>query len=438
MSARLRRFPLADRGHAVGLGLCFLFLVWANIVTPLWADDYCRTAPFSLTSPVLLAWRDYFQWTGRFFATALTYFALATLPPWWMIGFDILNALVFVGLIDTVLRLGWIAGGNPVKASRGFLAGVTDMVVVGLLVWWLPRTIGEVALWKTGAIGYLWPVAGELWLLRRMLEGRATGRFWIGPFAFFIANFLEPLSLAMSGVFALYGVRQRRQGRPVPLALIVGQVLGTMVLLGAPGNFARTHVVASSSAMDRVAGIVSNLGSLFDPCWIVALVLIVLCFVGRPAGGRVLAAGRGWVFLPLALVYMATLLGVPRAALAARVSFPASMFLVCYVAALFLLRPVGPVRDRLVGVMAVMLVGVHLAVCIADLTRVAAISRAWAADPQLARGAGSHAVLPLVKIGRKTLYVRKDIMFAGLTPNPAHFINACYARAKGVASVVAR
>ena len=68
--------PLATfrghRGQILVLAIALLFLVWANIETPLWGDDYCEAIPVGLTEPFAFAWHDYFTWTGRFFVTAIT------------------------------------------------------------------------------------------------------------------------------------------------------------------------------------------------------------------------------------------------------------------------------------------------------------------------------------------------------------------------------
>ncbi|MFT9015426.1 MAG: DUF6056 family protein [Acetobacter sp.] len=425
--------------HAIGLALCFLFVAWANIMTPLWSDDYCRIEPFSLTSPFLNAWRDYFQWTGRYFTTVITFFVVSSLPSWWMDGFDLLNAAIFTVLIDTVLYLGWIANGAPARSDKHVRTSIIDVVVVGILLWWLPRAIGEVALWKTGAIGYLWPVTGEFWLFKQMLEQRVVKRHWLAAFAFFIATFLEPLSLVMSIIFVSYGLLRWRQKEAVPYGVIVGQILGTATVLAAPGNFVRAASMHHSSMHDHISGVISNLGGLFDGYWLAAIVLIALCFT-QYSGRAVLAfkATHGLYFIVFALLYMVTLLGVPREALAPRVSFPASVFLICYVTTLFLQRPVGDHANSITGGLVFTVVIVHLLVSVSDLTRVASISRAWAANPQLRMGPKMDAVLPLVKWGNTTLYVRKDIMFAGLTANSNYFINTCYAHAHGVRSVSAR
>jgi len=183
-------------------------------------------------------------------------------------------------------------------------------------------------------------------------------------------------------------------------------------------------------------GVFGNLASLFDPWWIPAVAIVTLACAG-PVRER-LRAGRGWMFAALALAYMAVLLGVPRTALAARVSFPAGVFFVCYFAAAFLRRPVTERRERMTALLLLAALGAYLAVVVPDLAGLAQIDRRWAADPQLRQGPATDAVLPLVRVKGRLFQARKHVFFAGITPDANHVFNRCYADAMRVRSVVAR
>jgi hypothetical protein len=452
--------PVAEfRRHEsqiIVLAIALLFLIWANIETPLWGDDYCEAIPVGLTGPFALAWHDYFTWTGRFFVTAITYYVISQ-DRTAAVLFDIGNAAIFVCLIRNVVALARALGVPHVTAERPPLASAVDFGFIALLLWWLPRDIAEVALWKTGSIDYLWAVTGEVWVLRWVFADSRTNGIWRVPAACMIATFLETTSVLVSALLVVLCLWRRHNRRPAPVGLTIGHLIGTLILLVAPGNFVRAATLAPSPLWDRAAGVLASLGSLFDAWWIPAVAIVALALGYRGSHGdaaasadmtghgsgmggvaTILRAGRGWMFVILALIYMATLLGPPREALAARVSFPASIFLVSYIATVFFQRPVTD-RDNRIGVLALLVLFVcHMAVVVPDLLRLARIDRAWAEDGQFRMGQDTDVTLPVVRVHGRTVYTRKDMFFEGLSPDPDYFINQCYAAAMHVRTVRAQ
>jgi len=451
-------FPPRLGGPAVYAGI-FLAVLLANIYTPLWADDYCLMDSKGFFEPLSQSWRYYMEWSGRFFPIATMHYTMQLFSMNLIILFDALNAFLFVFLLYNIIRLVDIFINH---GSRELVFGAISpdyIVLVALLLWWLPRTIGEVALWKTGSIVYLWAVAGEIWILRVLLSDRSPSWWMLLP-VFIIANFLEPLSVLFTILFAtalLYGIAANRR---FAFATIAVHTIGTAILVLAPGNYVRAGTTVPSPLLDRLEGVLGNLGSLFDPLWIPAVAVIALtfgyappaaangtCVVTEQGGGirraawkgqlaDFLRAGRGWVFPAAALLYMALLLGAPRSALAARVSFPASVLLVCYLAAIVSRSRPPLSRVRLVRYAVAAAVAATLVVVIPDLRHLHAIDARWARDPQLKMGLEHDAVLEKFMINNKYSYARKHIFFAGITQNPAYFINLCYAKSHNVRSVV--
>jgi hypothetical protein len=437
VAALLRR-----HSPAISLAILFAFLIWANIETPLWGDDYCEAVAAGWLQPLVLAWHDYFTWTGRIFISAVTYSVISTDPVWPAIPFDIANAAIFVCLVRNVAAVARILGPQSATADRPPLAVAVDITLVALLVWWLPRDIAEVALWKTGSIDYLWAMTGELWVLRWILEGTSGPTASRTGFAFIIATFLETISALVSALLVLQCLWRWRQRRPAPIALTAGHVLGTSVLLIAPGNFVRSDTLPPSSLLDRLDGLLGSLGSLFDVYWIPAVAIVVLALRLRtrdtahesPGIGTMLRAGRGWMLPVLALIYMLLLLALPRSVAGARVSLPASIFLVCYLVTLVFQRPVTDRDNRLWLAIVLLLAGAHLAVVIPDLRYLAQLHRAWPDQ----KGPDTDVTLPLVRVKGRTLYARKDMFFEGLTADPTYFVNRCYASAMHMNSVRAQ
>ena len=458
------------RGHHVALALCLVFLLWANIETPMWADDYCRALDPSVSAAISSAWHDYFTWTGRFFVNALTYALMGAGWRWSMLPFDALNALVFIGLIVLVMRLAALASGQERTARRDRTAEFVDALFIALLLWWGPRSVGEAALWKTGSIGYLWAVAGELFILERALalavRGTASPTLWLTAlFAFVMATFLEPLSVVVSAALCLLAMWAWQGQRPQRWLLTVAacHVAGSVVLLAAPGNFVRAAAVATmvgpSPLTARIGGAIDALGKVFGDGYVLAgFAFAVLSFqmpeawmrriVGplAPAtklptgGGRArppLRAGIGWLFVVLALLYVATLLAIPRALIAARVTYAGSVLVICYIASLFQLRPLTPARNVATAAILFVLAASPLPWMVRDLRAIAAIDRGW--TEVLTRAPpGATVVLPMIHGRHGTLAASRYRFFEGFTQDPGYFINRCYARAWGMAKIVGR
>ncbi|GAB6966206.1 hypothetical protein JCM25156A_02430 [Komagataeibacter kakiaceti JCM 25156] len=425
-------------GEWPGLALCSAFLLWANLITPLWADDYCRTMPPHIGTILRIVWGNYNFWTGRWFTTLITFLFLDLHHYGSLIVFAVVNTAVFAFLVHVVLHMCRNAVGDaPTPDTR---TGLAQCLLVFLMLWWLPRTIGEVALWKTGAIGYLWPVAGEMWVLARVLSHRTHMNAAQYIAVFLIATFLEPLSALLALILLGSCVLAWKHARPIPWALLCSHGAG-MVMLGlAPGNYVRARTLPPSPLPDRLDGLLGNTGSLFDPFWIpFVLVIGTGLFMGRRRLSlpRCLRAGHGWVFAALALIYMVFLLMFPRAAMAARVSYPASVLLACYLACLLFSCPLNPAFRAVLAVSCVGLTAMHMAIVIPDLTRLARISHDWVASTRAQVARDQPVVLPRVTMGprHKLLYVRKDIIFVGINPDPHSMLTACFARAMGASSV---
>ncbi|MBY4640998.1 DUF6056 family protein [Gluconacetobacter entanii] len=432
----LVRFMTADRAKLCALGMIFLFSLWANIVTPLWADDYCRTIPVDLKNTFHIVYGNYFYWTGRYFTTLITFLVLEFHSYGSIFIFDVLNALVFCVLVHNVCMI----CRDTADPDRDTTAGFADIIFVFLAIWWIPRDISEVALWKTGAIGYLWPVTGELWILRQVLARRLPSGVLACGFAFFIATFLEPLSLLMSMVLIAFGISRHRDGRPVACPFIGFHLLGTLFLWLAPGNYVRARTMEHDTIVNRLDGVLGNVGSLFDLYWIPFVIILLLCHVAVVKDGG--QWSRSWkkigTFAALSLIYMMILLLFPRSSLAARVSFPASIYLVCILATLFINRPTpAGVRNRMLGAGIAGLAIWHMWVCVPDLLALAHVSAMWNRQTAAHSAGFEDVTLPRVTMGprHKLLYVHKDILFVGISPDPHNMMNVCFARALGVKSV---
>jgi hypothetical protein len=402
---------------------------------------------------VSLGWGEYFTWTGRFFVTATTYFVLGGLRHWTVPGFDVANALVFGALVDVVLRLAPRAAADGARHHHAAWQFAT-WLLAALLLWWLPRTVGEAALWKTGSVVYLWAVTGELFVLERMLDsGRwrwpaATG---LAALPFVVGNFLEPLAVLMTALLSAIVLRRWRAGRRLPrtpAAVALAHLAGRLMLLAAPGNLARAATTAGGTPGQRSFSWYGFIGSLFDVYWLIALAAIALLWLppeaslGATAGAPVRLLRRlpgrrgGATFVGLAAGYLMLLLGVPYHLLSPRVSFPASVLLVAQLLVLVLLRPASRRRDIAGAVIASVLFAASTAVAVAHLTAIARINDAWSRDLARQRAAGARdAELPVARIAGRSTLARKDRFLAGIEPGTGDWKIRCYAAAQGFRSI---
>lgn len=229
---------------ALLLALIFGWMLLLNLSTPTWGDDWHRTMPFGSPQVLIdrLLW-EYGSWTGRVSVLSLTYLLFWQYPGWLWV-FNLLNSAAFVLLIVQILRIA-----DQPRSADHRQTPLILFIFAGL--WFGTSGFGEAVLWKTGAIAFLWVITAALWLVKPFVdllsEQRPAAdtrlRRWALPFAYaFVAMSLENLSAAMSlflpAVVALYWLRG---GRP-PLwayTAVLGQWLGSAVLLLAPGNFAR-------------------------------------------------------------------------------------------------------------------------------------------------------------------------------------------------------
>ncbi|WP_372621105.1 DUF6056 family protein [Falsiroseomonas sp.] len=432
----------ARQGRDAALLLLGLAVFAANLATPLWGDDWCRLGLPDLAAVLARTAEEYRGWTGRIGPLLLTYLALGpgrAVPLPWL---EAANTLAFLAILVLLMRLVTRATGEAAPA-RGFAGSFATWLGAGLMLWWLPRAIGEAALWKTGAINYAWAVALELLVLERALAWSAmTQRPRLAPalalalIAAFAATFLEPLAVLATAALGGLALLAGRRAAPATAALAVlagAHLLGLLALLLAPGNFVRAAETAATSPVERIEGWIGFVGSLFDPLWILAVVLIALAW--RVPGSRARPAWQPALpFLLAAIAYLLILLPLPREALAARVSFPASVALVGALLTAFVARPALPRREAaLAAGLALLFVG-QAAIVARDLAPIARAQDAWM--EAIARQPGAAEVaLPLVLDGRRSWVARKHRFFIGITRDPRHQFNICFARQHGLSAV---
>lgn len=234
-----RSFVSANLFILILTGIAFFLL---NRFTWLYCDDFpyafCITDHgLDLTRPisgfcdaVVSQYYHFLHSHGRVLAIGLDQ---------WFIGmrnklpFDICNTLVFIGYI-------WLLQKLSNRRSWGYTLLIFSMQIV------LFRAYGQVFLWMTGCMNYLW--AGFfnlafLLVLRKNLDNNSLRR---GAFPILLALIAgwwqESFSvgiLAAMGLFIIYRLWQRQPYAKVPTLMAVAYLIGFLIILASPGNMAR-------------------------------------------------------------------------------------------------------------------------------------------------------------------------------------------------------
>ncbi len=235
------------------LGVFCAALVWLNIMTPLWGDDYVYSFVFDALyyyddsfTRLLGSWKDIFDsqcahylcTNGRFVAHTLAQGFLYAGQGWpWALA----NTLCLVANVWLLLRFSLRSPEtNPARRWQQFL------LTLGLY-WLLLPHAGQLFFWLTGSCNYQWSALLVLGFLNLWLLPAPRWLAWLlFPVAFLAGNSNEALSLglAISLVgFAAWRHRALRARQFVGLACFL---LGTASNVFSPGVAARLEMAGES------------------------------------------------------------------------------------------------------------------------------------------------------------------------------------------------
>jgi type II secretory pathway pseudopilin PulG len=226
-----------------------LMVVLATVALASWptADDYCNRVLVEEAGVAgALRWL-FFEWSGRLVSGVPLYlaFALVDLPAlrWVSLALACLFALA-----------AWLLGSLLAIEDRTFRWPLSAFVFAALTLG-LYRLLGQTVFWSTGGIVYMVPLVLTLvWLLsvRRTLYGTLPrgGNAYGFVLGLLVGNSIE-LVLPILAAYVALVVPHRWQDLSASarraLGFRVGGVIaGAMVLVAAPGNFARAKVTPDS------------------------------------------------------------------------------------------------------------------------------------------------------------------------------------------------
>lgn len=318
-----------------------VYLFALNLQVPLFADDYCRKG--DIFDPLYAAWaayRDYLRWTGRLPVMFLN--RLFFSGGW--AGILVLNLVnsAFVLLLAKLVMLHTRTEGQPWPFAAGFSVFV-------FLVWFSTDVFGEAVIWKSGQIQYFWACILALACISPVFQFAIWGRDFEPSRRIMVLYlvgcllgglWLEHQSVAVCVIWtALLVYMYFVDRREVPRSLWIGLLFwfsGAVILIVAPGNYARAEVLGDRLALiDKIVPISWRFFSQIDNKLLIVYGILVTygTLVRQDDVGRKFIQSA--MFLLLGFLCALVTMGAPNIMYSGRVAFPSEFFLVCSVTSLF-------------------------------------------------------------------------------------------------------
>ncbi len=205
----------------------------------LWSDDYAMGYGdnYSFVDVLKQTKWFYFHLGGRYLSVAAQYMFDGLLGN--KIWYDIVNTVFFSFFI--------MICGKLVNTSR---AGGHTLLFV-LLFWLLCPVPRETLFWIAGSTTYLWAHSLTFLFLLVFIKCKNKDYSWLGKLGLFFLSFFSPTEfiagVSICGAFVVYYLCHVKEFKGNAVPLVVGFVIGTLVLMLAPGNFARMHASEQNS-----------------------------------------------------------------------------------------------------------------------------------------------------------------------------------------------
>lgn len=265
-----------------------LGLIWAgmfvlNLITPYVADDFAYMISFKTQWWIEKVW-DVFPsmaahaktMNGRLISHGFGQLFML----WPKVVFDLVNALVFTGLMAIMYRLV-----KPANSENALL-----LAAVFGAVWLFMPVFGQVALWQIGSVNYLWALLFGLLYLRPFIrdyvsEMREKTVLWkkilFCVFAFLFGTYTEVTSFIcvfLAAVFLLLGrIVKKRSLKTWLVAPVVIAAVGYLVLMNMPAEMnakgAGMDLAVLLENFTKAAIMLKEYGFVLLGVWAVALVL---------------------------------------------------------------------------------------------------------------------------------------------------------------------
>lgn len=257
----------------------FMNIYNLNLHTVYVADDYgFRATAETITSPrdfLAVLYQRYFGWTGRMIAEAGTYLFL--LMP--KSVFNIVNSFGYVFLVLLIY--------SNIVVKREI--HISLLIFINFFLYMFLPVFGQDILWISGSANYLWTtdVALVYTLLWRCYSQKLYALY--NNQLFMIFSFMlgilagmtnENTSIAlfiMSLFFIIYYKKLDNKIYSFSIYAIVGELLGTILLLAAPGNFVRASTTEHIKIFTHLH---TNFDQLFNPeCLLISFTIFCIFYI---------------------------------------------------------------------------------------------------------------------------------------------------------------
>ncbi|MDO4219337.1 MAG: DUF6056 family protein [Synergistaceae bacterium] len=309
--------------------IMFVLVLVLNQATPWISDDFFvrNTAlTFSAFSDFFaFAYNNYFAWCGRFWAYACWAFLLSLSKSL----VNILNTLAYMALV--FLMYFNILGRRKVSISL--------FIGINFLLWSFLPTFGQDIFWVSGSCQYLWSILIPLLFLMlwRLYYDRPYQVFsnlamvaTITILGFFAGWMHELVSAALLFILICFSAFYKIRDKKIPLFAIAGLAstfIGTVLLVVAPGNFAR-HSQQLRTLGSFIEDLIRNPAALIENAPLLVILLAVLLMRGK-SKNKILS-----VFYAVSAFVMC-IVCIPMTHIRQRIMFAPIVFLIIAVGILF-------------------------------------------------------------------------------------------------------
>lgn len=226
----------------------FIFMFVLNFLTPLIADDFSYS--FGADGRIKNLYDiynkqvdHYFTWGGR--TVAHTIAQIFLLFP--KIIFSIANTFAYVLLIYLIYRI-----------ARGKSEDKPILVIaINLLLWFVLPVFGQTCLWLIGSCNYLWTTDIILIFMLKYMENKPTKRKILSMILMFLLGIIAGWTNENTAVGAIFIVvaslffmkKSKVKLEKWHISGAVGIVIGFILLIAAPGNYARNELFVDNTSV---------------------------------------------------------------------------------------------------------------------------------------------------------------------------------------------